>query len=80
MFLTKSKPLKVSPEKLSLDQFLWFVENYFPNKKNRTIRKELFLDALEAETINQIQKSYSLRYKSMLPTATNKKLSFNLVN
>ena len=79
-FLKKSKQLKVSPKKSTLDQVLWFVENYLPNKKHRATRKELRLDTLEAETINQIQKFASVRSRSLTPTATNTKVSFTVGN
>ena len=80
MFLGKSKQLKQSPKRSTLDQVLWFVENYLPNKKHRATRKELRLDTLEAETINQIQKFASVRSKSLTPTATNTKVSFTVGN
>ena len=76
MLQKKSKQLKQSPKKSTLDQVLWFVENYLPNKKNRATRKELRLDTLEAETINQIQKFASVRSKSLTPEPTNMKVSF----
>ena len=78
MSLGKSKQLKVSPKKSKLDQFLWFVENYFPQKKDRANRKELPLDMLETGTINQLQKLASLSSKSLTPNATNRKLSVTL--
>ena len=53
------------------------MENYFPNKKHRANRKELRLDILEAETINQIQKLASVRSKSLTPEQTNMKVSFS---
>ena len=59
-----------------LDQVLWFVENYLPNKKHRATPKELRLDTLEAETINQIQKLASVRSKSLTPEPRNMKVSF----
>ena len=76
MFQGKSNQLKKYPKKSTLDQVLWFVENYLPNKKNRAHRKELRLDTLEAETINQIQKLASVRSKSLTPEQTNIKVSF----
>ena len=76
MFKGKSNKLKKYPKKSTLDQVLWFVENYLPNKKNRANRKELRLDTLEAETINQIQKLASVRSKSLTPEQTNMKVSF----
>ena len=69
---------KTYQKKSTLDQVLWFVENYLPNKKNRATRKELRLDTLEAQTINLIQKLASARSKSSTPEPTNMKVSFTL--
>ena len=80
MFQKKSTKLKQSQNKSTLDQVLWFVENYLPQKKHRATRKELRLDTLEAKTINQIQKLLSVRSKSLTPTATNTKVSFTVGN
>ena len=76
MFQGKSNQLKNYPKKSTLDQVLWFVENYLPNKKHRSNRKELRLNILEAKTINQIQKLASVRSKSLTPEQTNMKVSF----
>ena len=76
MFLVKSNKLKTSQKKSTLDQVLWFLENYLPNKKKRATRKELRLDTLEAETIKKIQKFASVRSKSSTPEQTNMKVSF----
>ena len=76
MFQGKSNKLKTYPKKLTLDQVLWFVENYLPNKKHRATRKELRMDILEAETIKQIQKLASVLSKSLTPEQTNMKVSF----
>jgi len=54
---------------------LWFVENYLPQNK-RASRKELLLDTLEAETINQIQKFASVHSKSFTEDLTNTKITF----
>ncbi len=78
MFLGKSKLLKLSPKKSKLDHFLWFVENYLPQKKDRATRKELRMDILEAGIIKQIQKLASVRSKSLTPTVTDTKFSFTL--
>ena len=77
MFQEKSNKLKKYPKKSILDQVLWFVENYLPNKKHRSNRKELRLNILEAKTINQIQKLASVRSKSLTPEQTNMKVSFS---
>ena len=55
MFLSKSKQLKIFSKKLNLEQVLCFIQNYFPQKKDRANRKELPLDMLVTGTINQIQ-------------------------
>ncbi len=78
MFLETSKQLKVSTKKSKLDQVLWFVENYLPQKKDRATRKELRLDNLEAGTIKQIQRLLSFRSKLLTPTASNTKVSLTL--
>tara|TARA_Y100000766_G_scaffold231999_1_gene206267 strand:+ start:142 stop:432 length:291 start_codon:yes stop_codon:yes gene_type:complete len=80
MFLRKSKKLKVSPQKTKLDLFLWFLENYLPQKKNRASHKELSLEAIESGTILQIQKFASVRSRSLTPTITNSKFSFTIGN
>ena len=80
MSQTKSNKLKTYQKKSTLDQVLWLVENYLPNKKHRATRKELRLDTLEAETINQVQKFASLRSRSLTPTTSNTKVSFTVGN
>ncbi len=80
MFQEKSNRSKTYQKKSTLDQVLWFVENYLPNKKHRGTRKELRLDTLEAETINLIQKLASARSKSSTPEQTKTKLSFTVGN
>ena len=80
MLQKKPKQSKVSSKQSTLDQVLWFVENYLPNKKHRATRKELRLDTLETDIINQIQKFASVRSKSLTPTATNTKVSFTVGN
>ena len=78
MFLRKSKQLKIFSKKSNLEQVLCFIENYFPQKKDRANRKDLPLDMLLTGTINQIQKLASLSSKSLTPNATNRKLSVTL--
>ena len=80
MSQTKLNKSKTYQKKSTLDQVLWFVENYLPNKKHRATRKELRLDTLEAETINQVQKFASLRSRSLTPTTSNTKVSFTVGN
>ena len=80
MFKKKNKQIKTSHYKSNLDQVLWFIENYLPQKKDRGVQKKLYMDNLEAETINIFSKLASKRSKTLLPTTKNKTISFTLVN
>ena len=80
MFQEKSNKSKMYPKKSTLDQVLWIVENYLPNKKHRSTRKELHLDTLEAESIKLIQKLASVRSKSPTLERTNMKVAFTVGN
>ena len=68
MFKNKYKQIKTSPNKLNLDQVLWFIENLLPQKKDRCVQKKLYMDNLEAETIKIFSKLASTRSKTLLPT------------
>ena len=76
MFKEKSKQFSVSSNKSKLDQILWFVENYLPQKKNRGFQKKTFLNNLEAETIKKFSKFNPLRFKRYIPSTKNTTLSF----
>lgn len=78
MFLSKSMKLKKSLNKSTLDHFLFFIENYLPQKKNRGNQKEIRLDTLQLNTINQIQKLVSVRCKASIPKQKNIKVSLIL--
>ena len=67
MFKKKYKQIKSSPNKSNLDQVLWFIENYLPQKKDRGVQKKLYMDNLEAETIKKFSKLASMRSKTLLP-------------
>ena len=56
MFKKKNKQIKTSPNKSNLDQVLWFIENYLPQKKDRGVKKKLYMDNLEADTIKIFSK------------------------
>ena len=56
MFKKKNKQIKTSPNKSNLDQVLWFIENYLPQKKDRGFQKKLYMDNLEVETIKIFSK------------------------
>ena len=80
MFKKKNKHIKISPNKSNLDQVLWFVENFLPQKKNLGVQKNLYMDNLEAETIKKFSKLASIRSKTLLPTTKNTTISFTFGN
>ena len=80
MFKKKNKQIKTSPNKSNLDQVLWFIENYLPQKKDRVVKKNLSMDNLEAETIKIFSKLASTRSKTLLPTTKNTTISFTFGN
>ena len=76
MFKKKYKQFNNSSNKSSLDQVLWFIENYLPQKKDRDVQKKLYIDNLEAETIKKFSKLAFLRSKTLLPITKNTTISF----
>ncbi len=80
MFKEKNKQINISPNKSNLDQVLWFIENYLPQKKYRGVQKKLYMDNLEAETIKIFSKLASTRSKTLLPTPKNTTISFTFGN
>ena len=80
MFQKKNKQIKSSPNKSNLDQVLWFIENYLPQKKDRGVQKKLYMDNLGAETIKIFSKLASTRTKTLFPTTKNTTISFTFGN
>ena len=80
MFKEKNKQIKTSLNKSNLDQVLWFIENYMPQKKDRGVQKKLYMDNLEAETIKIFSKLVSTRSKTLLPSTKNTTISFTFGN
>ena len=76
----KYKQIKNSSNKSNLDQVLWFIENFLPQKENRGVQKNLYIDNLEAETIKKFSKLASLRSKTLMPTTKNTTISFTFGN
>ena len=77
MFKMKSRRLNNQQKKSSLDQVLWLVENYLP-QKNKASHKEFSIDNLEAETIKRINKLASSRSKSIAEELNNAKITFTI--
>ena len=80
MFTKKNKQIKTSQNKSNLDQVLWFIENYLPQKKDRVVKKKLYMDNLEAETIKIFSKLASTSSRALLPTSKNTTISFTFGN
>ena len=80
MFKKKHKRFNNLSNKSKLDQVLWFIENYLPQKKDRGVKKNFYMDNLEVETIKKFSKLASLRSKTLLPTKKNTTISFTFGN
>ena len=80
MFKKKYNEFNNLTNKSKLDQVLWFIENYLPQKKDRGVRKKLYMDNLEAETIKKFSKLASIRSKTLFPTTKNTTISFTFGN
>ena len=80
MLKKKNKQIRTSPNKSNLDQVLWFIENYLPQKKDRGFQKKLYMENLEAETIKIFSKLASTRSKTLFPTTKNTTISFTFGN
>ena len=80
MFKKKYNEFNNSTNKSKLDQILWFIENYLPQKKDRVVQKKLYMDNLEAMTIKKFSKLASMRSKTLFPTTKNTTISFTFGN
>ena len=80
MFKKKYKQFNNSPRKSKLDQVLWFIENYLPQKKDRGVQKILYRDNLDSENIKKFSKLASIFSKKLLPTTKNTTISFTFGN
>ena len=76
MFKKKYKQFNNLSNKSKLDQVLWFLENYLPQKKDRGVQKKIYIDNLEAKTIKQFSKLASIRSNTIFPTTKNTTISF----
>ena len=80
MLKKKNKKIKTAPNKSNLEQVLWFIENYLPQKKDRGFQKKLYMDTLEAETIKKFSKLASIRSKTLFTSTKNTTISFTFGN
>ena len=63
-----------------LNNILWFIENYLPQKKKRLSHAELSLDKFESITIQKIKNLASIRSKSLRGELKNTTLTFTVGN
>ena len=80
MFKKKNKKIKTLSNKSNLDQILWFIENFLPQKNNRGVQKNLYMDNLDVETIKIFSKLASTCSKTLFPTTKNTTISFTFGN
>ena len=69
-FKNKYKLLKQFPQKSKLDQALWLIENYLPQKNKKASHKELKMNTIEEKKI--------IRNKRLLSAYLKPKKSKNL--
>ena len=80
MFKKKNKQIKTASNKSNLEQVLWFIENYLPQKQERGVQKKLYMDNLEVETIKIFSKLASTSSKTLFQTTKNTTISFTFGN
>ena len=63
-----------------LDNILWLIENYLPQKKKKSSHSEFSLDKFESMTIKKIKKLAYDRSKSLRGDLSNASLTFTVGN
>ena len=63
-----------------LDNILWLIENYLPQKKKRSSNTEFSLDKFESSTINKVKKLATNRSQSLRGDLINTTLTFTVGN
>ena len=76
----KSATFKRNQDKTILDSILWFIENYFPQKKKRSSHSEFHQVKFESFTIQKIKNLASTRSKSLGEDLNNTKVTFIVGN
>ena len=78
MFQKNSIHTKDYKDSRILDNFLWFIENYLPQKKKRSSHAEFSVGKFESFTINKIKKLTSERPKTLWGNLNNTTISFTV--
>ena len=76
----KSIHTKKCQDESILDNILWFMENYLPQKKKKSSKAELSLDKVESFTIRKIKELASNRSKSLRGDLSNATITFTVGN
>ena len=76
----KSNHLKSYQEKTILDNVLWFIENYLPQKKKRSSNEEFRLEKFESFIIKNIKKWSSTRSELLRGDLSHTKVTFTVGN
>ena len=76
----KSTHGKNYQDKTLLDNILWFVENYLPQKNNKLSDKKVYLDNFELFIIKKIKNFASSRFKSLRGDLNHTKITFTVGN
>ena len=63
-----------------LDNILWLIENFLPQKKKRSSHSELSIDKFESIIINKIKKLAYDRSKSLSGDLSNASITFTVGN
>ena len=74
----KSTDKKKYQENTLLDNILWFIENYLPQKKKRSSHSKLSLDKYESFTIKKIEKFALNRSRSLQGNLINTTVTFRV--
>ena len=80
MFQKKSTHTKNFKDDKVLDNILWFIENFLPQKKKKSSHSELSLDKFESLTINKINKLAYNRSKSLRKDISDTTVTFTIGN
>ena len=80
MFQGSFKKSKYFHKESKIDRILWFVENYLPQKKKRTIRKGILINKIEANNIKKNHNFVFVISKFLTITFNNNKVLFSFGN
>ena len=76
----KSTHTRNHQDETLLDNILWFIENYLPQKKKRSSHAEISVDKFESLKIHKIKKLASDRSKSLRGVLNSTTLTFTFGN